>query len=99
MHTYLEVANLGEGEDLPIQREARLGVGEAVVAALSLKARIARLLPVPDAPEEGGKGFVQAAQHILQDLARDVLVAGIGGLDLGEFCRLRVYPKLLRRIW
>src|SRR5579883_1272953 len=61
---------------------------EGVVAPLSLEARKPWFFAMLEASEEGGKGFVQAAQHILQHLAVDVLIGGIGRFDFCQFCRL-----------
>ena len=109
MHPDLQVSDFGEGQHrVPVvpwptrvsQSKARLRIGERVVAALSLESRVAGRLAVSDAPEKGGKGFVQAAQHVLQDLAVDVLVGRVGHFDLCQLSGLLAeYPKLLRRIW
>jgi hypothetical protein len=38
-----------------------------------------------ETPKESGKGFVQAAQDLLQHLAGDVLLGRKGRFDLGQF--------------
>src|SRR5262249_36312298 len=73
MQADFEVTNLGERKTgVPLfprptpacQGKARLRIREGVVAALALESRIARLFPVSDAAEEGGKGVIESSQDI-----------------------------------
>src|SRR5215472_1743847 len=51
-----------------------IGIGEAFITVSALEARIAWSFTVLDAPEEGRKRFIQAAQHILKHVRGDFLV-------------------------
>jgi hypothetical protein len=67
---------------------AHLWVCEAGGAVLALKAWVARSLTDLQAPEEGGTRFIQAMQHVLQDLRVDLALFGPNLLDGRQLCRL-----------
>ncbi len=57
-----------------IMRDAKptLRIGDAIVASISLKARIARFLASLTTPEKGFEGQIDAHRHVLQDLGMHV---------------------------
>src|SRR5262249_25015867 len=92
MKANADPANLGEAEDTPIQYgpTAILRIGETVVAALALQARIAGRFAILDATEERLERLVQAPKHVLQDLRVDLGVFRASGFQVGQFRRLIV---------
>ena len=79
--------------------KTRLGIGEGIIAPLSLETWVARLLAILETAKESSKGFVQPTQDILQHLAVDVLINRKGVLDLSQFCRLgRVAQTLVAHL-
>jgi hypothetical protein len=86
---HLEMPNLGKGElALFIDAETRLGVGEGIVAEPGFIAWIARLKYSFHALEEGFEGFVDAMQHILQDLGVDGFIFWSERFDGGKLSTL-----------
>jgi hypothetical protein len=80
-----EMPNLGKGEfALYIDAETRLGVGERSVAESGFIARVARRLASFHTREEGFEGFVDAMQHILQDLGVDGFIFWSDRFDGGQ---------------
>jgi hypothetical protein len=82
LHLYLTYPR--QVQAIPVQLpSSHVRIGKRVVAATPLETRVARLLAVPEASEEGGEGFIQAAQHILQDMGGQLLVGWNGLLQDG----------------
>ena len=83
----LDVANLRKRQSAT-QLEPALRIGEGVVAALGTKARKPRHLSTLTAKEKGLEGFVDAAQHILQNLTVNRTNILSNGFDVWELIRL-----------
>ena len=80
-----DMPNLGKGElALYIDAETCLGVGEGYVAGLRFIARVTGLLSSIHTPEKGFEGFVDAMQHILQDLGVDGFIFWSDRFDGGK---------------
>ena len=81
----LEMPNLGKGElALLVDAETRLRVGDGSVAESGFIARVARYLASFHTQEEGLEGFVDAMQHILQDLGVDGFIFWSDRFDGGQ---------------
>ena len=77
--------NLGKGElALYIDAETCLGVGEGCAADFRFIARVTGLLSSIHTPEKGFEGFVDAMQHILQDLGVDGFIFWSDRFDGGK---------------
>ena len=63
-----DIPNLGEMKNVPLQREAGLGVRERLVPTLPLEPRIAGLLSVLCPSEERSKGKIDALMNICEYL-------------------------------
>src|SRR5262249_47030354 len=89
-----DAPDLGEDQEAVVQPSAtvlpHLRIGEAGVAADTLKAGIARRLASADAAEECLKGVVQPQEHILQDLGIDLGELRAGLLQIWQFRLLLV---------
>src|SRR5215467_5161514 len=74
---------------------ADLWIGEGVVTAPPLKARIPRRLALLHAAEERLVGALHPQQHILQHLGIDLRVLRAGRLQIGRFSLLLVVRRAL----
>ncbi len=62
---------------LGVDREARLGIGEAIIAPLAPETRIARFFPCLAPSEKGFQGQINTDSHILQDLRVNRVESGV----------------------
>jgi hypothetical protein len=75
---HFDAANLREAHAIIVgETEARLGIGDAIVASVSLKARKSRLLTRFTASEEGFVGQIDTHRDILQDLGMNLFEQGV----------------------
>src|SRR6266567_225649 len=70
----LDMAYLAEMESLIDDGIATLWIGERVVAVSTFEAWVPWLFPILDTSEEGLHRFVKTFEHILLNLAMDVLI-------------------------
>src|SRR6476620_5694659 len=92
-----DAPDLRQTQHTTVQRRAPtiLGIGEAVVAARSLKARIAPCLACLYTAKEGLERLLQTTQHLLQDLRVDLGIVGKGGFEVRHFRGLLVVGRAL----
>src|SRR6266516_3744723 len=81
MKLNLDMAYLAEMESLLDERIATLWIGERVVAVSTFEAWVPWLFPILDTSEEGLHRFVKTFEHILLNLAMDVLIVFSQGFD------------------
>src|SRR5690349_18582142 len=97
MQADADAPNLREAEYSTIHNSATtiLRIGEAVIAALPLKARIACCLSVFDALEERLEGALHPQDDVLQDLRIDFDVFQALRFQVGQFCLLLIVRRAL----
>ena len=92
MQAQPHTADLRQAEHAAVEdgtaMRAHLRRGEAVIALCALETRIAGVLTCLHAAAAGGKRFVQAVQHLLQDLRVEVALFGPYLFDGRQLCRL-----------
>src|SRR5262249_35135281 len=94
---HLDVSNLRK-DDLPIfdphnglaLSSLNLGIGEGVIAVISLKTGISGLLSLLHAPEEVLERFLHSMQGILQNLCIDLVKLRSVLFDCWELSRLHL---------
>lgn len=86
-------ANLGEMQFVAFKSEARLRIGERIVAMFALKARIAGRLAFRAATEESVERLAHAAQYVLKDLAVNIADIRAHGFDVRKLRSLIVIVK------
>lgn len=87
-----DTPNLSETQYTAVQdcTAPLLRIGETVVVARALEARIAWCLTSLDPAEEGLEGLIQATQYVLQDLRVDLSIVGTGSFQVWQFHGLLV---------